>query len=47
VHALQVEINRAVYLDEATLEPNNGFDILKRDLERLFKTLARDWAPGR
>ena len=43
VHALQIEINRALYLDEATLQPNAGFERLKRDLDRLFKTLAKDW----
>jgi N-formylglutamate amidohydrolase len=43
VHALQIEINRALYLDEATLKPHAGFDRLRRDLDRLFKTLARDW----
>ena len=40
VHALQVEINRALYLNEATLEPHAGFERLKRDLERVFGVLA-------
>jgi N-formylglutamate amidohydrolase len=43
VHALQIEINRAVYLDEAHMKPNAGFAKLKRDLDRLVKVLARDW----
>ena len=43
VHALQIEINRAVYLDETALQPNAGFARLKRDLERLFMALSRDW----
>jgi N-formylglutamate amidohydrolase len=43
VHALQIEINRAIYLDEATLRPHAGFDRLKRDLGRLFEILVRDW----
>jgi N-formylglutamate amidohydrolase len=43
VHALQIEINRAVYLDETALRPNAGFARLKRDLERLFAALSRDW----
>lgn len=43
-HALQVEINRSLYLDEATLAPTAGFDRLKADLERLTESLARaDW----
>ncbi len=43
VHALQVEINRGVYLDELALTPTAGFARLKRDLERLGAVLARDW----
>ena len=43
MHALQIEINRAVYLDETALQPNAGFARLKRDLEKLFMALARDW----
>jgi len=43
VHALQIEINRAVYLDESTLTPTEGFPRLKRDIERLGRTLAAEW----
>jgi N-formylglutamate amidohydrolase len=43
VHALQVEINRAAYLDESCLTPTPGFERLKRDIERLTRTLAREW----
>jgi N-formylglutamate amidohydrolase len=44
VHALQVEIDRALYLDEAKVAPHAGFARLKRDLERLFEHLAAaDW----
>jgi N-formylglutamate amidohydrolase len=43
MHALQIEINRAVYLDEAALKPTAGFARLKRDLDRLCAALARDW----
>jgi N-formylglutamate amidohydrolase len=43
-HALQIEINRGLYLDEATLEPTAGFARLKADLERLTAALAEaDW----
>lgn len=45
-HALQIEINRSLYLDEATLEPHQGFDRLKRDLDRVFAALARCCAAG-
>jgi len=43
LHALQIEINRGVYLDEAALKPTAGFARLKRDLDRLSAALARDW----
>jgi N-formylglutamate amidohydrolase len=44
VHALQVEINRALYFDEAALELTPGFDTLKADVERLFAVVAEvDW----
>jgi N-formylglutamate amidohydrolase len=44
VHALQIEINRALYMDERTLEPGPGFARLKADLETLFAALAaEDW----
>jgi N-formylglutamate amidohydrolase len=46
LHALQIEINRALYLDEKTLEPLPAARQLKRDFERLFAALARqDWGP--
>jgi N-formylglutamate amidohydrolase len=44
VHALQIEINRALYFDEIELAPTSGFDRLKTNLERLFADLALvDW----
>jgi N-formylglutamate amidohydrolase len=43
-HALQIEINRALYLDEATLSPTLGFSRLKAHLGRLAGVLAStDW----
>lgn len=45
LHALQVELDRSLYVDERTLEPTPGFDRLAGDLARLFETLAgQDWA---
>jgi N-formylglutamate amidohydrolase len=45
VHALQVEINRGLYMDERTLAPTAGFHRLKADLEGVFAALAAvDWA---
>lgn len=32
LHALQIEINRGLYVDEARLEKTSGFDLLKADL---------------
>jgi N-formylglutamate amidohydrolase len=44
-HALQIEINRALYLDEATLTPTAGFERLKAHLERVTSALAAaDWS---
>jgi N-formylglutamate amidohydrolase len=44
VHALQIEVNRALYMNEATLEPSEGFTRLKSDLNGLFSILAAaDW----
>jgi N-formylglutamate amidohydrolase len=43
-HALQIEINRGLYLDESALTPTAGFDRLKADLEQLTRSLAAaDW----
>jgi N-formylglutamate amidohydrolase len=45
VHALQVEINRALYLDEATLSPTSGFEKLRGHIEKLTVKLATaDWS---
>jgi len=35
VHALQLEINRALYLDEATLSKSKGFPKLMRVLSEM------------
>lgn len=44
-HALQIEINRALYLDEATLSPTSGFARLKAHVAQLTATLANaDWS---
>ena len=39
-HALQIEINRALYMNEATREPNEGLAKLTADAERLTRALA-------
>jgi N-formylglutamate amidohydrolase len=44
-HALQIEINRGLYLDEAKLTPTAGFDRLQADMARLIGVLAAaDWS---
>ena len=44
VHALQIEINRGLYLNERSLKRHGGFDRLVRDMERLVQALtAADW----
>ena len=43
-HALQIEINRALYLDEARLTPTAGFADLQGNLETVTRLLAEtDW----
>jgi len=39
-HSLQIELNKRLYMDEATLEKSAGFDGLRRNLESLLKALA-------
>ena len=39
-HSLQIEINRALYLDERRSEPGQGFDALKDSLTRLTRAMA-------
>jgi len=39
-HALQIEINRALYLDERTLERTNGFARMRADMSRLAEALS-------
>lgn len=40
VHALQVEINRALYVDERTLERTNGYVRVRADMTRLAEALS-------
>ena len=43
VHALQIEIDRGLYLNEATLEPTEGLARLKDSVARLTDVLADGW----
>ena len=42
-HALQIEISRALYLDETTLEPTDGLAKLTADIGKLTAVLAESW----
>ena len=43
-HALQIEINRGLYLNEGTLEPTRDFARLQKDLTEVIAALgAADW----
>jgi N-formylglutamate amidohydrolase len=44
VHVLQIEINRAIYMDERTLAKLPGFSDTKRRLDGLIAMLAREAA---
>ena len=46
LHAMQVEINRRLYMDERTLEPTAGFNRLRSDIARLVDELARAFDAG-
>jgi N-formylglutamate amidohydrolase len=41
-HALQIEINRAIYMDERSLEKVERFDRLRRDLSEVFAGVTRE-----
>jgi N-formylglutamate amidohydrolase len=44
VHALQIEISRALYLDEASMQPTAGLERVAGDIARLTEALAAaDW----
>jgi N-formylglutamate amidohydrolase len=47
VHALQIEINRALYLNEATLEKTSGFEPLAAVLQHLTQRLMADLPSAR
>ena len=49
MHALQIEINRALYIDERTLERSNGYARIRADMSRLAEALSaaalhKSWA---
>ena len=45
-HVLQVEVNRAIYMDERTILPRSGFAALAADLALTFAAAMRDFGAG-
>ncbi|MFD2264701.1 N-formylglutamate amidohydrolase [Lacibacterium aquatile] len=41
-HALQIEVNRSLYMNEQTVEPNEGFGRLRQDMDRMMGFLAAE-----
>ncbi|MGH6820535.1 MAG: N-formylglutamate amidohydrolase, partial [Methylocella sp.] len=46
LHAMQIEVNRCLYMDERSLQKTAGFPRLLGDLGRLFGELARAFDAG-
>lgn len=44
IHALQIEINRGLYMDEATLEPQSGFGAIQASITQTMATCFAAWA---
>lgn len=42
VHALQIEVARELYMDEARIERSMGFDTVRHDLTRLVEAIIRE-----
>ncbi|MHB2263746.1 N-formylglutamate amidohydrolase [Aliihoeflea sp. PC F10.4] len=45
IHAIQIEINRSLYMDEDKLLPHEGYDQLRRDIDGLAATLIDLFSP--
>lgn len=46
IHAIQIEINRALYLHEDRVEPSENFQNLRRDLNLFISEIAEFFAPS-
>jgi N-formylglutamate amidohydrolase len=46
VHAIQIELNRSLYMNEATLQPHAGFAQVEAALTRGFALLFAQWCEG-
>lgn len=45
-HSVQIEINRALYMDEKTRARNDGFSVLKRTIDTVLGDIA-NWIHAR
>jgi N-formylglutamate amidohydrolase len=45
-HSLQIEVDRALYMDQKTLEKTSGFDDLRADIAHMIETM-KDFASAR
>ena len=45
-HAIQIEIDRALYLNERTFEPNDNYDVLRRLLKGVISEIAEIGRPS-
>ena len=45
-HSLQIEVNRALYMDEAAHRPHAGLATLRQDMRKLFERLAAELRPS-
>ncbi len=46
IHALQIEINRSLYMDEETLQKTAGFDRVRDDMVALIRHVGGAWSAG-
>jgi N-formylglutamate amidohydrolase len=44
-HSLQIEVNKRLYMDEATRQPHAGFERLQAHLMQLLDALCERYAP--
>jgi len=44
VHALQIEVNRALYMSETTLEPHSGFGAIEKAIAGAMTECFARWS---
>jgi N-formylglutamate amidohydrolase len=43
IHAVQIEINRSLYMNEAAIEPHDGFEPVRSAIGHALALMFRDW----